>query len=112
MIQSFKDQDGSSKNITAVYAGLLVASFTFGEFLTGVGWGKVSTLIGRKPTLLLGVVGGMISSILFGTSKSVPLAVSARLFGGLINPNVGVVQTVVAEVVQRKNQQGVQLWFP
>lgn len=64
MIQPFKDQDGSRKNIMAVYAGLLVASFSFGEFVTGVGWGKVSTLIGRNSTLLLGVVGGMISSIL------------------------------------------------
>lgn len=102
----------SNKDITAVYAGLLVASFTFGEFMTGILWGKVSTLIGRKPTLLVGVIGGIISALFFGTSKSVPLAVAARLFGGLINPNVGVVQTVVAEVVQRKEQQGVQLCFP
>lgn len=109
MIQSFKDQDMSNKDIAAVYAGLLVASFTFGEFVTGILWGKISTLIGRKPTLLLGVAGGMISAILFGISKSVSVAITARLFGGLINPNVGVVQTMVAEIVPRKEQQGVQL---
>lgn len=111
MMQSLKDHDMSTE-ITAVHAGLLVASFTFGEFVTGILWGKVSTSIGRKPTLLLGVFGGMVATILFGMSKSVPFAVAARLFGGLINPNTGVVQTVVAEVVQRKEQQGVPLCVP
>jgi MFS family permease len=106
MVQSFEELYVVSQADAAMYAGILIASFTFGEFLTGILWGKISDQIGRKPTLMIGVAGGLVSAAAFGVSKSFPLAMAARLFGGLINPNVGVVQTMIAEIVPSKNEQG------
>ena len=103
MVQSFGE--GSKAN-TAFLVGLLIAIFTFCEFLTGTLWAKASDKIGRKPILLIGVLGAMISATLFGLSKSIYAAVAIRALGGLANPNVGVVQTCIGETVKKKGHQG------
>jgi MFS family permease len=90
----------------AFYAGLLVATFTFCEFLTAMIWAKISNLIGRKYTLLIGILGGVVSAVTFGLSKSIVVAVVSRAIGGLMNPNVGIVQTCVGELAKDKEQQG------
>ena len=106
MIESFGQQ---SKANVALLVGLLIAVFTFGEFLTGTMWAKASDKVGRKPILLVGVLGSMVSATLFGLSKSIYVAVAIRSFGGLANPNVGVVQTCIGEIVKSKGHQG-KLW--
>jgi len=103
MVQSFGE---TSKANTAFFVGLLIAVFTFGEFLGGTVWTRISDRIGRKPTLLVGVACAMTSAFLFGLSKSIHVAVTVRALGGLANPNVGVVQTCVGELVKNKEHQG------
>ncbi|KAL8711393.1 MAG: hypothetical protein Q9220_004291 [cf. Caloplaca sp. 1 TL-2023] len=54
-----------------LYAGLVTAAFAFAEFSTGMFWGHVSDKIGRKPILIMGLVGtfilvvGIVVGILF-----------------------------------------------
>ena len=103
MVQSFGEK---SKAHTALLVGLLIAIFTFCEFLTGTIWAKASDKMGRKPILLIGVLGAMVSAVFFGFSKSIHAAVAIRAFGGLANPNVGVVQTCIGEIVKDKSHQG------
>ena len=89
---------------TAIYAGAMVSVFTFGEFVMAPQWAKISDRIGRKPTLLIGSAGAMFSALLFGFSSSLPLAIFARALAGLLNPNLGVVQTYVGELVSKDYQ--------
>ena len=100
MIKSFKvpEQD------IAFYAGALIGVFTFGEFLGGVFWAAVSDRIGRKPTVLIGAVCGLVAALWLGLSRSVAGAVVSRAFGGLLNPNVGLVQTCTGELARREQQ--------
>jgi len=49
----------------------------------------------------------MTSAFLFGLSKSIHVAVTVRALGCLANPNVGVVQTCVGELVKNKEHQGI-----
>lgn len=103
MVQSFSSSESDDQN-SAIYAGIMVSVFTFGEFIMAPQWAKISDKIGRKPTLLIGSLGAMFSAILFGFSKSLPWAVTARIFAGLLNPNLGVVQTFVGELVGKEEQ--------
>jgi len=106
MMQSFL-ADGPKRDAqTAAYAPLTVALCTFGEFLTGIAWAKVGDRLGPKPTLIIGVVRGSVSALAFGFSTNLWMALSARLFGGLVNPNVGVVSVCVGELVKRKQHRG------
>lgn len=104
MVKSLSGPESSKDNI-AIYAGIMVSVFTFGEFVGAPLWAKVSDRIGRKPTILIGSMGAVFSALLFGFSTSIPMAIAARTCGGLLNPNLGVVPTFVGELVS-KDQQG------
>ena len=103
MVQSFSSLESSDQNV-AIYAGILVSVFTFGEFIMAPQWAKISDVIGRKYTLLIGSVGAILSAILFGVSRSIPMAIASRTCAGLLNPNLGVVQTSVGELVSKEHQ--------
>lgn len=105
MVQSLSQADNSHAN-ASVYASLMVSLFTFGEFLMAVVWAKISDRIGRKPTLLIGAAAGSVSAVWFGLSTSLTAALAARLFAGMANPNLGVVQTFVGELVKERALQG------
>ncbi|KAF3482205.1 uncharacterized protein GIQ15_04964 [Arthroderma uncinatum] len=106
MMKSFLPENDAQAARAAVLASSTVSLFTFGEFLTSVPWAKVSDRIGRKWTLMIGVASGIVSALVFGLSKNLGVALAARAFGGLANPNVGVVSTSVGELVKNKRDQG------
>jgi MFS family permease len=103
MIETFDITSDSTQ--ISMYAGMLITSFAFAEFSTGVIWGRISDRIGRKPVLIMGLVGTALSMVLFGFATSLPTAIVARALGGLLNGNVGVLQTTVAELVTSKEHQ-------
>ena len=103
MIESFnvtRDSDHIS-----IYAGMLITSFAFAEFLTGVIWGHISDQVGRKPVLIFGLVGTALSMLIFGFVTNFRTAIIACALGGLLNGNVGVLQTMVAELITVKEHQ-------
>jgi MFS family permease len=103
MIDSFKIATDDRQ--IAMYAGMVTSAFAFAEFSTGVLWGRLSDRIGRKPVLLTGLAGTGLSMLIFGFAKSLPVALLARALGGLLNGNIGVLQTTVAELVTVKEHQ-------
>jgi MFS family permease len=103
MIESFDLTDNA--NQISIYAGMLITAFAFAEFSTGMLWGRVSDTFGRKPVLIMGLVGTAISMVSFGFAKTLPGAIMSRALGGLLNGNVGVLQTTVAELVTQKEHQ-------
>ncbi|TAQ85826.1 hypothetical protein B7494_g5832 [Chlorociboria aeruginascens] len=103
MIQDFGvAKDASS---ISVYAGMVTSAFAFAEFSSGVAWGRLSDKIGRKPVLLTGLAGTALSMLIFGLSPNLPVALLARALGGLLNGNIGVLQTTVAEMITVKEHQ-------
>jgi MFS family permease len=91
---------GIDEKDASLYAGLLVSAYAVAEALTSMGWGVLSDRIGRKPVVLLGLVGVALSSLIFGLAKSYWVALLARFVGGALNGNVSVMQTMVAEMVK------------
>ncbi|KAG0636165.1 major facilitator superfamily domain-containing protein [Tuber brumale] len=103
MIESFGC--AKNKNEVAIYAGMVTSAFAFAEFTTGMMWGRISDKFGRKPVLIMGLVGTMLSMLIFGFAKSFPVALIARAVGGALNGNVGVLQTTVAELATEREHQ-------
>ncbi|KAH7396774.1 major facilitator superfamily domain-containing protein [Phaeosphaeria sp. MPI-PUGE-AT-0046c] len=103
MIKDFgiaNDESGVS-----MYVGMVTSSFAFAECISGIFWGRLSDRIGRKKVLLGGLFGTGLSMILFGFAKNLPMALVARALGGLLNGNIGVLQTTVAELVTVEKHQ-------
>lgn len=103
MIETFNITSDATQ--ISIYAGMLITSFAFAEFSTSIVWGRISDRIGRKPVLIMGLVGTALSMISLGLATSLPAAIIARALGGLLNGNVGVLQTTVAELITEKEHQ-------
>ena len=69
----------------AIYAGMVTSAFAFAEFSTGVIWGRLSDRLGRKPVLLTGLAGTLLSMLVFGFARNLPVALLGRALGGLLN---------------------------
>jgi hypothetical protein len=90
-----------SPNDASFYAGILVAAFSLAEALTGMFWGGLSDRIGRKPVLLSGCAGTMLSLLIVGFASNYWVALFGRIVGGVLNGNIGFIQTMVGELVKR-----------
>lgn len=100
-----KDFHLTDSHGASFYAGILISAFSLAEALTGMFWGSLSDRIGRKPILLLGCFGTMISLLLVGFAPNFWVALLGRALGGALNGNVGVIQTMVGELVKRPEHE-------
>lgn len=86
------------------YCGYIASSFSFAQLMTAMWWGYLSDKIGRRPVLLIGLVGNSISTCCFGLSNSLMWAIISRSACGLLNGNIGVAKSVLGEITDRSNQ--------
>ena len=88
-------------------AGILQGSFTAAQFITAMVWGRIadSDKVGRKRVLLVGLLGTCISCVGFGFSRSFVQAAVFRTLGGALNGNVGVMRTMISEIIKEKKFQ-------
>ncbi|KAF2019629.1 MFS general substrate transporter [Aaosphaeria arxii CBS 175.79] len=87
------------------FAGILISAFSFAEAITGMYWGALSDRVGRKPVLIMGCLGTIASLLVFGFASNFWVALAGRILGGLLNGNIGVVQTMVGELVKRPEHE-------
>ncbi|KAJ5286873.1 hypothetical protein N7478_002559 [Penicillium angulare] len=100
-----KDFHMDSGNDASFYAGILISAFSLAEALTGMFWGSLSDRLGRKPVLLSGCFGTMLSLLLVGLAPNFWVALVGRALGGALNGNIGVIQTMVGELVKRPEHE-------
>lgn len=88
-------------------AGMVSAAFPAAQFFTAMLWGKVadSEWGGRKKVIYIGLLGTMCSIIGFGFSRSFMSAVFFRGLAGILNGNIGVMRTMVSEIIKEKKYQ-------
>lgn len=103
MVQHLRPEDSEAS--VARYAGYISGSFALCQALTGVIWGSLSDKYGRKPLLVIGLLGSSISLLWFGLAGSFWTALFARSLGGLLNGNVGVMRTALGETAKERRHQ-------
>lgn len=88
-------------------AGMLQGSFTAAQFVTAILWGRMADAEwgGRKRVLLIGLAGTGVSCVGFGFSRSFWQAMVCRTLGGALNGNVGVMRTMISEIIKEKRFQ-------
>ena len=88
-------------------AGMLQGSFTAAQFVTAILWGRMADAEwgGRKRVLLIGLAGTGVSCVGFGFSRTFWQAMVCRTLGGALNGNVGVMRTMISEIIKEKRFQ-------
>ncbi|KAF1807985.1 MFS general substrate transporter [Eremomyces bilateralis CBS 781.70] len=88
-------------------AGMMQSAFTAAQFLTAIAWGRAadSEYMGRKNVIMIGLLGTSISALGFGFSRHFATAVAFRLVGGALNGNVGVMRTMISEIIKERRYQ-------
>lgn len=105
MIESFHITQNEER--IALYVGMVISAFAFAEAISSCVWGRLSDKFGRKSILLCGLAGTGISMLIFGFATNIYTALFARALGGLLNGNIGVLQTTISEVVKNEAHKGI-----
>lgn len=83
---------------SAFTATALVATFSAAQLVFSPVWGRVSDRIGRKPVLVLSLVGTAVGSLITGLAGSLWVLFLGRLLDGVSGASVSVAQAAVADV--------------
>lgn len=84
--------------------GMIQAAFPAAQLVTAILWGRAADTdwIGRKRVMLIGLFGTCFACLGFGFSKSFIQAMVFRVLGGALNGNIGVMRTLVSEIIVEK----------
>lgn len=99
--------------------GILFSLFSLMQFVFSPMWGRMSDRIGRRPILLLGLLGSVIFYALFAFASSIPAAnwelaiglmLVSRIGAGIAGASVGAAAAVIADcTTPEKRAKGMAL---
>jgi MFS family permease len=110
---------GRANRLGGAILGLLMSSFSLMQFVFAPVWGRISDRVGRRPILLLGLVGSVVFYALFGYASSLPASAAglaltllfvARAGAGVAGATIATAQAVIADCTPpEKRRHGMAL---
>lgn len=97
---------GQSDEMKGVVIGVLFSVFSLMQFIFSPVWGRVSDRIGRRPVLLISLLGSVVFYALYGYAVTLPaseatwaisLMLLARIGAGIAGASVGTAAAVIAD---------------
>lgn len=106
MPQYIETAVGRDHAYAASIGGLLAASYSFTQFLCAPLWGRYSDRAGRRPVILLSLLGVAAAYALFGLAgEHLWILFAARLIAGVLSSaSLGVAFAYVADVTTPENR--------
>jgi multidrug resistance protein len=89
---------------TAFTVGLLGTTFSLMQFLFSPVWGRWSDRVGRRPIILVGLLGSGLSYLVLATAQSLALVFAARIVGGIAGANIPTAQAYIADITTPENR--------
>jgi DHA1 family multidrug resistance protein-like MFS transporter len=65
--------------------GLLMATFSIMQFIFAPIWGSLSDRYGRKPIILVGILGNVLAQLMMGFATEMWMLFAARTLGGILS---------------------------
>jgi len=82
---------------TVLMGGLIGSLFSLLQFMSAPIIGAFSDVYGRKPALVLCMMGICLSHVIWLMASTFPLFILARVIGGISRANVSISTTIVAD---------------
>ena len=84
--------------------GMVMATYSFTQFLAAPMWGRLSDRVGRRPVLLVSLAGSVVAYIALGFADSLWMLFAARALGGAMAGNIAAAFAYVADVTTPENR--------
>jgi len=84
------------------WVGIVLASYTLGQFLFTPLLGSLSDRFGRRPILMFGLVCNTIFLIAFGLASALWMAIVVRFLAGAGNGNIAVTRAYIGDISTRE----------
>lgn len=88
----------------ALFGGLLTGLYAGIQFVAAPFWGRLSDRVGRRPVLLISLLGSCMANALWAVSGSFGLLLLSRAIAGLMTGNVAVANAAVADVTDARSR--------
>ena len=89
-------------NATAVT--IAMSCYSLGQLIASPWWGRLSDRVGRKPIIVIGLFGSVLSYLWIARAGSIEELGAARLFGGLMGGNMGAAFAAAADLADDKTR--------
>jgi MFS family permease len=89
---------------SATALGWLMTSYSAMQFLFAPLWGRLSDRIGRRPVLLMSMLGTMVSMAVLGIAPSLLWLFIGRTFAGICGANISTATAYIADVTTPENR--------
>ncbi|MDP6850312.1 MAG: MFS transporter [Planctomycetota bacterium] len=90
--------------VTTLFGGLLGSLYGLLQFVFSTVWGGISDRFGRRPTLLLTLVGTVASALLWVWAGSFAILIAARVLGGIMAGNISTASAAVADCTEAEDR--------
>ena len=84
--------------------GFLLACYSFMQFLASPVLGYISDSIGRKPVLLVSLLGSAIGYAVMASAQSLTMLFIARIIAGICGASVGTAAAYIADITPPENR--------
>jgi MFS family permease len=95
---------GRHYGATGLQLAVLGSIYSLMQFFFSPIWGRMSDRLGRRPILLMSLVGSTLSYFLFAFANSLPLIIISRALAGIFAANISTAQAYIADVTEQKDR--------
>jgi DHA1 family tetracycline resistance protein-like MFS transporter len=91
-------------NASDTVIGLLLASYAAAQLIGAPLLGRASDRFGRRPILLISILGTFLGFLLFGFAESLIMLFASRILQGITGGNLSVAQAYITDVTDAKSR--------
>ncbi|HEV7473265.1 MAG TPA: MFS transporter [Pyrinomonadaceae bacterium] len=96
--------EGTQFNATPRTVGLLIASYSVMQLIFSPILGRLSDKHGRRPVLLISIIGTGIGFLFLGFAKTLWMLFVGRILDGITGGNISTAQAYIADITTKENR--------
>lgn len=96
--------EGTQFNATPRTVGLLIASYSVMQLIFSPILGRLSDKYGRRPVLLISIIGTGIGFLFLGFAKTLWMLFVGRILDGITGGNISTAQAYIADITTKENR--------
>ncbi len=104
-------RDNLDTDLINFHIGMLTSIYPFFQLVFVILWGRLSDKYGRKPIILVGLIGFIVMNLLTGLATSLAMLYVARILGGIFTSSViPVCNAYLSDITSEKRRTKIMAW--